>query len=67
MNTVMKDIGDLQASYQTLIDEKRLYKKAMCDLVIPFRDKYGITDSQALQIARNELSVAEINLFIPQN
>lgn len=43
------------------LDEKKLSKKNMCDLVIPFRDKYNLTDSQALQIARNELSIAEIN------
>ena len=35
-------------------------KKAICDLVIPFRDKYNLTDLQALQIARNELSMSEI-------
>ena len=40
MNKVINDIGDLQTNYQVLIDEKRLSKKAMCDLVIPFRDKY---------------------------
>ena len=67
MNKVINDIGDLQTNYQALIDEKRLSKKAMCDLVIPFRDKYGLTDLQALQIARNELTIAEINLLILQN
>ena len=35
-------------------------KKAMCDLVIPFRDKYGLSDLQALMIARNEMSISEI-------
>ena len=38
----------------------KVSKKAICNLVIPFRDKYNLTDLQALQIARNELSVAEI-------
>lgn len=50
----------LQKEYQKLIDEKRLTKKAMCDLCIPFRDKYGLTDLQALRIARNEMSLTEI-------
>lgn len=67
MDNVMKDIGDLQTNFQALIDENKLSKKAMCELVIPFRDKYGLTDLQALQIARNELTIAEINLLIPQN
>ena len=52
--SVMREVADLQAAYQRLIDERRLTKKAMCDLCIPFRDKYGLKDSQALRIARNE-------------
>lgn len=61
MDNLMSDVANLQTEYQRLIDEKRLSKKNMCDLVIPFRDKYGLKDLQALQIARAELSVAEIN------
>ena len=38
----------------------KLTKKAMCDLVVPFRDKYKLTDLQALMVARNELSISEI-------
>lgn len=67
MNNIMNDIADLQTNYQMLIDEKRLTKKAMCDLVIPFRDKYKLTDSQALQVARDKLTIAEINLLITKN
>lgn len=61
MSDLMNDVAALQTDYQRLIDEQRLSKKAMCDLVIPFRDKYGLQDGIALQIARAELSVAEIN------
>lgn len=61
MNDLMNDVAELQTAYQALIDEQRLTKKAMCDLVIPFRDKYGLRDSLALQIARAELSIPEIN------
>ena len=61
MDSLMSDVANLQTEYQKLIDEERLSKKNMCDLVIPFRDKYGLKDSQALQIARAELSIAEIN------
>lgn len=67
MNNIMNDITDLQTNYQMLIDEKRLTKKAMCDLVIPFRDKYKLKDSQALQVARDELTIAEINMLIAKN
>lgn len=61
MANIMTDVANLQTEYKKLIDEERLTKKNMCDLVIPFRDKYQLKDSQALQVARDELSVAEIN------
>ena len=61
MGNLMSDVANLQIGYQNLICEKRLSKKNICDLVIPFRDKYGLKDSQALQIARAELSIVEIN------
>lgn len=61
MDNLMSDVANLQTGYQKLIDESRLSKKAMCDLVVPFRDKYGLKDLQALQIARAELSISEIN------
>lgn len=58
--STMREVAELQAAYQRLIDEKRLTKRAMCDLCIPFRDKYGLKDSQALQIARNEIELSEM-------
>lgn len=58
--STMREVAELQAAYQRLIDEKRLTKRAMCDLCIPFRDKYGLKDSQALQIARNEMELSEM-------
>ena len=58
--SVMREVADLQAAYQRLIDERRLTKKAMCDLCIPSRDKYGLKDSQALRIARNEMDLQEM-------
>lgn len=61
MKNILKEIGDLQNNYQKLIDNNQLTKKAICDLVIPFRDEYNLSDSQALQIARAELSIFEIN------
>lgn len=50
--SVMREAAQLQESYQALVDEKRLSKRAMCSLCIPFRDKYGLTDLQTLRIAR---------------
>lgn len=56
----MYEVGVLQQEYQRLVDNRKLTKRAMCDLCIPFRDKYGLKDSQALQIARNEIELSEM-------
>lgn len=58
--STMHEIAELQEAYQKLIDENRLTKKAMCNLCIPFRDKYGLKDSQALRIARREMDLSEM-------
>lgn len=57
---IIKDIAKLQNSYNKLVSNKKLTKKAICDLVIPFRDEYWLTDKEALMIARNEVNVNEI-------
>jgi len=57
---VFKEIGDLQKDYKEIKKQKKLTKKIICNLVIPFRDKYNLTDIQALQIARSELTIDEI-------
>lgn len=57
------DVGEvvrLQAGYQALLSKGKLTKKAMCDLVIPFRDRHGLTDLQALRIARKEMELSEM-------
>lgn len=61
MSDLMNDVAKLQKGWNELKFIGHMTKKDICDLVIPFRDKYGLKDSQALQIARAELSVAEIN------
>ncbi len=50
----------MQEEYQRLTAEKKLSKKAMCALCVPFRDKYGLTDLQTLRIARKEMSLMEM-------
>ena len=32
----------------------------MCELCVPFRDKYGLTDLQTLRIARKEMDLMEM-------
>lgn len=60
MDELFKQIAEMQKQYQNLIDTKSLTKKAMCDLCVPFRDKYGLTDLQTLMIARKEMGIPEI-------
>ena len=60
VKNILNEIASLQKNYQQLVDERKLTKKAMCDLCIPFRDKYSLTDLQTLRIARNEMDVSEI-------
>lgn len=61
---MLKEIVDLQKNYKRLFNEKRLTKKAICDLGVPFRDKYGLKDLDALKVMRGELSLEEIEKFI---
>lgn len=64
----MRDAAVMQEEYQRLVDEKKLSKKAMCDLCVPFRDKYGLTDLQTLRIARREMDLMEmVDLLQPIN
>lgn len=56
----MREAAAMQEEYQRLVDEKRLSKKAMCDLCAPFRDKYGLSDLQTLRIARREMGLMEM-------
>ena len=60
MEELFKQIAEMQRQYQNLIDTKSLTKKALCDLCVPFRDKYGPTDLQTLMIARKEVGIPEI-------
>ena len=64
MFAIMKEIANLQKNYRNLLDGQKLTKKAICDLVVPFRDKYHLKDSEALQIARDGMSSSNmVNLL----
>ena len=57
----VKDIVDLQESYKELVETKTLSKRKLCELCIPFRDKFGLTDIETLRIARDEITLKEID------
>lgn len=54
------EAANLQQEYQKLVDNKKLSKKSICELRVPFRDKYELTDLQVLRIARKEMELSEI-------
>ena len=60
MFSIIKEIARLQKGYRSLLDGQKMTKKAMCNLVIPFRDKYHLKDTEALQIARDGMSLSNI-------
>lgn len=57
--SAVRDVAELQSKYQKLLNGC-FTKKKLCELCVPFRDKYNLTDRQTLMIARNELSLNEI-------
>lgn len=56
----VREVVKIQEGYKELARTQQLTKKNICELVIPFRDRYGLTDLQALRIARKEMDLAEI-------
>lgn len=57
---ILYEIGTLQEEYEKLKNSGHMTKQDLCNLVIPFRDKYSLTDIQALQIAQNKIPLKEI-------
>lgn len=52
---------EIQKAYKKLTSGKVPFtKKNMCDILVPLRDKYGLTDREVLSVAREELSLEEI-------
>lgn len=56
----IREAAIMQEEYRRLVDERKLTKRAMCNLCVPFRDKYGLTDLQTLRIARKEMDLMEM-------
>ena len=59
-NNFYEEVCKLQKEYRKLIAERKLTKKAICDLCVPFRDKYRLNDLQTLRIARKEMELSDI-------
>ena len=59
-NNFYEEFCELQKEYRKLIAERKLTKKAICDLCVPFRDKYRLNDLQTLRIAIKEMKLSDI-------
>lgn len=57
---LIEDIATVQCKYKDLCDSDKLTKNALCELCIPFRDKYHLTDWQTLCIVRGDASADDI-------
>ena len=55
----IQDTIKIQKEYKKLKNSKKLTKKAICDLVVPFRDKYNLSDLDALMLTREEKDLTE--------
>ena len=60
LETFCLDVAYIQKEYENLKSQKKLTKKAICDLCVPFRDKYGLTDIIVLSFARKEKTPQQI-------
>ena len=61
VNMTLSDIIEIQRAYKAL---GNFTKKQLCDAMIPYRDKFKLTDREVLAIARNELTLEEIDKLL---
>ena len=61
VNMTLSDIIEIQRAYKAL---GNFTKKQLCDAMIPYRDKFELTDREVLAIARNELTLEEIDKLL---
>lgn len=60
----LNDCVEIQKAYKRLGKDIPFTKKNMCDILAPFRERFGLTDREILAVARNELSLQQINDLI---
>ena len=60
----LSDVIEIQKTYKSL---GNFTKKQLCDAMIPYRDKFKLTDREVLAIARNELSLDELSNILERH
>lgn len=53
----MTEVNEMQKKYPEAVKNG---KKGICDLCVPFRDKYGLPDSTVLELARKNVGLNAI-------
>lgn len=61
------DIAIMQDKYSSLFVDGVVTKGNICEVCVPFKDKYGFSDLQTLQLARSELSISEIIRLVKED
>jgi len=56
----MNSVPSRSRQYHNMYVSNKITKKSMCDLVIPFKEKYGLTDHEALNIVKGFTSTKKI-------
>ena len=57
----LREIVELQKEYQKMASGKIPFtKRNLCNLCVPFRDKYGLTDDQVLRLSRKQMEISEM-------
>ena len=66
MRTVsrMEEVKELRNKYKELKRTNNFTKRALCDLCIPFRDKYKLSDEEAVGIVNSTYSVEKSLMLI---
>ena len=62
----LSDIIEIRRAYEALYNKPlgNFTYKQLCDAMIPYRDKFELTDREVLAIARNELTLEEIDKLL---
>lgn len=64
--SVYQDVTNMQAAYAA-IAKTGYSKRQLIELVVPFRDKYGLSDLMALTIVRGQLSPEQLREWCALN
>ena len=54
---ILMDIGLTRAKYDSFKKQRVLTKQHIIDIVVPFRDRYKLSDDKSLAIVRDKMSI----------